>query len=1289
MSEGEKPIQSSTKDQNSAPTTESSTMDKIQSSVLKTVIEGIPLLSMDNYTHWRRRVYNFLDVVKLKVSLTTEKGILSDEENDFLKAIIVAKLESTVQANVVDSINEDDARLIWKAIVKFFASNQASNKARVFQSFLRAPYTPHDIPGFITTMKNFQSQLIEVGWTFADDAIGHMVIHKFPAEMNDIVNQITHSDKEPTIDVVFEHLRVHEHNLEIRASGSGSKANPISLFTEEDKKCRRTAHNPKATGHNEANCWMLHPHLRPAEFQKRNTGKSESSVSSFHTSLSKSPQTFILDSGSSAHMISNPHLFFTLEVKELGCVQTSSTHNLLKIKGTGTVRLKNKYGNILLKNVLYIPDLVVNLLSVRCLILEDYVIQFNKNSFEIVKDNEIKMTGTYTGNLPSLEFENIEHSSHLSSAEFLHKSLGHVSYHRLRKKLGVALKIVKNCESCAVSKITKASFKSVHKPASRPFEEVHLDLMGPIWPPSYQGHRFILTVVDSCTRFCAAIPVKLKSDVAETISFLVDIEAKRLGYYPSTIHSDRGSEFLNSNLKDYCMSHLIKQRTSDAYTPQQNGLAERFNRTIIESMRTILEDSGIERKYWNEIAKVSSLTLNQIPTHRTKKSPFELFKGRCIPLNYFYPIGNRVSFLIQPEQSFSKLKPKGKLGKLIGYTDELQSYRILSDEGRIVETKNVQFLEYSAPDKKSSDWDPSIDDESGEEESSISEERLDEQEAEEFCNETVPDVLPLNSALEPAKEDSNIRNLRERTTQVKPIKYSYLTADPTSFKNAMKSSEKTLWRNATDEELSNIEHHEVWEDEFKTPDSFLRTLWVFKTKPATLSTGERKKARLCIQGFSQVEGEDYGDTFAPTGKFTTLLVLLMFGIDKQLPIRQFDVKSAFLYAPLKETLFIKTPEGSNRKAPFLRLKKSLYGLKQAPANWYETLTSWFEQINYHQSTSDPCLYIHQDKNSFIFFHVDDLIVAGNVEAFEELFLNRFPNSTVHDPDTLLGMDVEITKDHITLSQEKLIDKGLKMLGLTECKSVNTPLSVGVQFKPATQEEKEEFSRLGINYRTFTGILNYLSCRTRPDLAPAVSILSSFNNDPGITHWKEVIHCWKYVNGTRNLHLKLRPSNSDVKSLQHFTDATWADDLETRISRSGSICFWKQCPIAWNSKRQRNIALSSTEAELNALADGVQENQWIKFLVEELWDDKLNPTNFHIDNQGLAEKIKNFGSNSKTKHLDIKLKWLRDLYNNQEISVSLIPSKEMVADALTKPSNAQALNLLKEKCFLVTVHFPSN
>jgi hypothetical protein len=127
-------------------------------------------------------------------------------------------------------------------------------------------------------------------------------------------------------------------------------------------------------------------------------------------------------------------------------------------------------------------------------------------------------------------------------------------------------------------------------------------------------------------------------------------------------------------------------------------------------MRTILEDSGVDKRCWNEIAKVSSLTRNQIPAHRSKKSPFKLFKDCTLPLTYFYPIGNCVSYLL-PSKPFSKLKPKGELGVLIGYTDELRSYRILADNGKIVETKSVQFLDYLPPASKSDDWDLLIEEE--------------------------------------------------------------------------------------------------------------------------------------------------------------------------------------------------------------------------------------------------------------------------------------------------------------------------------------------------------------------------------------------------------------------------------------------------------------------------------------------------------------------------------------------------------------------------------------------------
>jgi hypothetical protein len=102
-----------------------------------------------------------------------------------------------------------------------------------------------------------------------------------------------------------------------------------------------------------------------------------------------------------------------------------------------------------------------------------------------------------------------------------------------------------------------------------------------------------------------------------------------------------------------------------------------------------LKDSGFPLRYWSDIVKVSTLTLNQIPAHKSKKSPFELFKDRSIPIDFFHPIGSRVSYLILPEKTASKLLPKGELGTLLGYNDEIQSYRILSNIGKIVETKSV------------------------------------------------------------------------------------------------------------------------------------------------------------------------------------------------------------------------------------------------------------------------------------------------------------------------------------------------------------------------------------------------------------------------------------------------------------------------------------------------------------------------------------------------------------------------------------------------------------------------
>jgi hypothetical protein len=250
------------------------------------------------------------------------------------------------------------------------------------------------------------------------------------------------------------------------------------------------------------------------------------------------------------------------------------------------------------------------------------------------------------------------------------------------------------CKTCAAIKVTKASFKHRSTTASKPFEEIHLDLIGPISTMSHLKHKYILTIVDANTRFVAAIPLISKTDVYKTLTYAIDVEAKRLGYYPSILHSDRGTEFLNSNLERYCLDHVIKQRFSDEYTPQQNGLTERFNQTILESLRTLLMNSGFNSSLWNKILSTCTLTLNQIPSHWSKKSPYKLFKMKTIPLNFFKPIGNPLVVLSNKKKS--KLEPRGEFGKLLGLNANLKSYRIRLSDGKIINSKSVKFLDFES-----------------------------------------------------------------------------------------------------------------------------------------------------------------------------------------------------------------------------------------------------------------------------------------------------------------------------------------------------------------------------------------------------------------------------------------------------------------------------------------------------------------------------------------------------------------------------------------------------------------
>lgn len=218
-----------------------------------------------------------------------------------------------------------------------------------------------------------------------------------------------------------------------------------------------------------------------------------------------------------------------------------------------------------------------------------------------------------------------------------------------------------------------------------------------------------------------------------------------------------------------------------------------------------------------------------------------------------------------------------------------------------------------------------------------------------------------------------------------------------------------------------------------------------------------------MQGFNQIKGLDYKDTFAPTGKPSTLGLLLLYALKSKKPIQKFDVKSAFLHSPIDKEVIIRTPKGSKGTSQYLSLKKTLYGLKQAPKNWYNTLTAWFKEVGFKESSCNMFQYLSRN---------------------------------------------EVSDDKILLSQPKHVELGLKKLGLEDTRTSKSPLTQNLQLKQATDEEFEQFKALNVNYQSEIGLLNNIACYSRPDISFAVSSLSRFNVKPGLPHSNKVKKTWK-------------------------------------------------------------------------------------------------------------------------------------------------------------------------------------
>lgn len=490
------------------------------------------------------------------------------------------------------------------------------------------------------------------------------------------------------------------------------------------------------------------------------------------------------------------------------------------------------------------------------------------------------------------------------------------------------------------------------------------------------------------------------------------------------------------------------------------------------------------------------------------------------------------------------------------------------------------------------------------------------------------------------------------------------------IEEALQGVEKEQWLQALKDELKCFEENHAWElvDMPKNNETVVKCKWVLRKK-LNSDNSVRYRARLVAKGFMQKQNVDYSEIFSPVVRHSTLRLLFALSVKLGLNVTHLDVTTAFLNGDLEETIYMEIPEclpnSQNYNNKVLKLKKAIYGLKQSSRAWYKKVDECLVGNGYKRSKLEPCLYtkIKGKMRTIVTLYVDDFFVFTNDKIeysnLKEVLSSKFKLKDLGQVKNCLGMSVNIdkVKGTITLSQENYINQLLNRFNMTDCKLANTPIEHKLNIN---LENKNCDSR--IPYQQLVGGLMYLAVLTRPDIAYSVSFLSQFNNCYNNETWAYAKRILKYLKKTKYFGLKYtKVGNSKLKG---FVDSDWGNNIIDRKSYTGLCFMLAGSVVSWQTKKQKTVALSSTEAEYMGMADACKEAIYLNNLLKEIVNESYS-IELYNDNQGALKLSSNNSYNKRTKHIDIKYHFCKECVVNKVNKLEYLETAEMPADLFTK------------------------
>jgi hypothetical protein len=503
---------------------------------------------------------------------------------------------------------------------------------------------------------------------------------------------------------------------------------------------------------------------------------------------------------------------------------------------------------------------------------------------------------------------------------------------------------------------------------------------------------------------------------------------------------------------------------------------------------------------------------------------------------------------------------------------------------------------------------------------------------------------------------------------------SIISSNPKTVTQAKKSKDWVFWKEAMDAELKAIEDNNTWTIvERPNNKPVITSTWVLRTKE-NMDGNVMFKARLCARGYEQNRDFDINEIFAPVVNLNTVRIVIAISVQLGYFISQSDVSNAFLYGEISEDIYLEIPEGMNEvdKSEFvLKLNRSLYGLKQAPKTWNNLLNDFLMSIGLERSEMDQCLYFGRINGSVIYLvvYVDDILFSSpNVETINFMknkLAERFKIKQLSGVNSFLGINIDYDKDNgrLKMNQTKLIEKIVNRFNVQDCATVKTPIEKNLSLS----SNKDNTKVTSKPYKPLLGCLMYVMLATRPDLCFSVSYFGQFQNCPTDEHYNYLNRVLKYLKSSASLDLIYQRNESICNNIAEiFCDADWANCVETRRSVSGSCFLLYNNPILWKSRKQTLITLSSTESEFISLCETVTDVLWLRNLMLELGLGLQLSIVIREDNQSTIKLIKrNMWIAKRSKHIDVKYKFVKENFENGIIDIQYVPTEEQVADIFTK------------------------